>query len=285
MAQITIAGLPVSSPDDNIETLSILLWGEAGTGKSTIAATMPGDILWLQYDSTGLANINSTVVNAGKEANIHVLRLAGMPNSFVERFKEEDPLTLSRTFKENPNIKSLVFDSLTSFADKALAYGVVKAGASVKFKNNPQSRPTIEDPGMAGYGNKRVYVEACIRNVMSICVRHGVNVCFITHEGPPEYNTDGQIVKRTLALGSSLNISVPRDLSEIWYLRDTGKERHLLIRSQGIIRPMRSNLLFHTEQKQSFKLNFNADDWSGEGIADWIEQWKANRYKKLEVPK
>lgn len=279
MATLNLGGLPISSPTKVIKSMSILLWGGAGCGKSTFAATAPGDILWIQFDKTGAQGVADTVINAGKEAKIYVVDFSGQSDNVVEKFKRENPVEIENTLRDNPNIRTVVFDSVTSFAEKALAFGVVKARATPKG-----AKSTIEDPGYSGYGNKRTYVEYAIRNVATSCAKYDVNIIIIAHEGPPDRNTQGEVVERTLLLGSSLNITVPKDIGEIWYLADTGKERRLYIRSSGPIRPMRSRI-FKSEATQAFKLKFDAETWKGEGIADWFDAWKKNDFNKIDPPK
>lgn len=276
---ISLGGLPITSPTEAITQASILLWGAAGTGKSTLAMTAPGDILLIQFDQTGAQGVQPVVNNAGKECNIYVVRFNAESDNVVEKFKTANPVNIETTLKDNPNIKTVVFDSLTSFSEKALAFGVTRAKATPKGRN-----ATLEDPGYSGYGHKRTYVEQCVRNIAASCAKYDVNCIFIAHEGPPNVNNDGVVVERTLLLGSSLNITIPKDIGEIWYLADTGKERRLYIRNSGPIKPMRSRI-FITENIQHFKLNFDADKWQGTGIADWIEAWKANDFKKINPPK
>lgn len=276
---LSLGGLPVTSPENSIKCMSILLWGSAGTGKSTLAMTAPGDILYLQFDQTGIPGISETVVNAGQEVHINAVRFNQEDDNVVEKFKTANPINIEGFLKENTNIRTVVFDSLTTFAEKALAFGVLKARATPKGRTS-----TIEDPGYSGYGHKRTLVEQCVRNLAVSCAKFDVNSIFLAHEGPPEKNTDGSVVERTLSLGSSLNISIPKDIGEIWHIADTDKERRIYIRNSGVLRPMRSRMFF-TENVRHFKLNFNAENWSGSGIADWFEAWKANGFKKINPPK
>lgn len=278
-ATLSLGGLPVTSPSEAITYASILLWGSAGCGKSTLAMTAPGDILLIQFDQTGAQGISSVVNNAGQQTNIYVVRFNAENDSVVEKFKSPNPVSIERTLADNPNIRTVVFDSLTSFAEKALAFGVTKARATPKGRN-----ATMEDPGYSGYGHKRTYIEQCVRNIASSCSKYNVNCIFIAHEGPPNVNNDGVVIERTLMLGSSLNITIPKDIGEIWYLADTGKERRLYIRNSGPIKPMRSRM-FKSEATQHFRVNFDADKWIGTGIADWLAAWKANDFKKIDPPK
>ena len=277
--KITLGGLLITAPTEAITHASILLWGAAGTGKSTLAMTAPGDILNIQFDQTGAQGVSDIVKNAGEDCNIYVARFNQESDNVVTKFTSPDPIGIEKFLTENPNIKTVVFDSLTSFGDKALAFGVTKARATPKGRT-----ATLEDPGYSGYGHKRTYVEQCVRNLAVSCAKHNVNVIFIAHEGPPTVNNEGVVTERTLLLGASLNITIPKDIGEIWYLADTGKERRLYIRNSGPIRPMRSRI-FYTENVQHFKLNFDADKWSGTGIADWLDAWKANGFKKINPPK
>ena len=272
MAEITLGGKTLTRPAEVVQRLSLMLWGSSGSGKTTLASTAPGLKLWINFDPDGTNALNN-------RDDIIVLDLSNEPNNIVMKFRNENPLNLKKFFEDNPDVETVVFDSLTTFGEKALVHGVEAAKTTAKGKY-----ATLEDPGFAGYGNKNTWTHACVRELLKITGQYNKHMIFIAHEDKPVMNDSGVVLYISIMLGSSLNEQLPVKISEIWNLTDTGKERRLAIRNCRGRKPMKSRM-FVTSGEPEFTLNYNADELSGDGIEQWYEKWKKNGGKKIEIPK
>lgn len=268
---IKLGGVEITTPQERIKRFSLLLWGSSGGGKTTLAGTAPGNLLWINYDPDG------TVALANKK-NVEVIDFSDRPIRDVELFKEDDPLRLTNFLKERDDIQTVVFDSLTTFGDKALQHGVGVAQGTKKGQY-----ATIEDPGFSGYGNKNTWTRLCVKNLLKATSVAGKNMIFIAHEDKPEKNQNGEVMFISIMLGSSLNEQVPIELSEIWNLRDTGHSRFIGVRNCRLRKPLKSRM-FITSSDPEFEWDYDADKDEGEGIKDWYDQWKANKGNKIPLP-
>ena len=269
---ITLGGMELKTPAQNADRFSAMIWGSSGGGKTTLASTAPGDLLWINFDPDGTDAITN-------RNNILVLDYANEPDRIVEKFKEHDPLRITQFLIDRPEIKTVVFDSLTTFGNKALSHGVVKAAGTPKGRG-----ATLEDPGYSGYGNKNTWTHLAVTRLLEATGRVGRNMIFIAHEDKPVTNSEGTVLYISIMLGSSLNEQVPVKLSEIWNLTDTGKERRISIRNCRARKPMKSRMFLSSDAPE-FVWNYDAEEDKGEGIADWFDQWKANGGKKIPLPK
>jgi len=268
---IDIRGVELESPKEAIKRFSLLLWGPPKAGKTTLAATAPKDILWLNFDPDGIASIANV-------EGVHVMDFSDKPNRIVEEFRLENPLRLNEYLAENENIRTVVVDSITSFRDKALPHGVVRAQTTSKGKQS-----TLEDPGYAGYGNLNLWVRLMVRNLLYVTAQHRRNIIFVAHEDKPEKNKDGIVLFITIMLGGSLVTQVPKDLSEIWALEDTGKVRRIAVRPSRSRKPLGTRM-FATDISSEFIWNYDAGTQQGEGIADWFAQWIDAGGAKIPLP-
>lgn len=260
---MSLGGIEIVTPKARIKRFSLLLWGSSGSGKTTLAGTAPGQKLWINYDPDGTDAI-------AYRDDVHVMDFATRPTRDVELFKEDDPLRLTKFLTDHPEIETVVFDSLTTFGDKALTHGV-----SVAQKTNKGKYATIEDPGYSGYGNKNTWTRLLVKNLLKVTGVLNRHMIFIAHEDKPVTNKNGEVMYISIMLGSSLNEQIPIDLSEIWNLHDTGHERKIAIRNCRMRKPLKSRMFINSTDPE-FEWTYNADKDEGEGIADWYEAWVAN---------
>ena len=268
---ITLGGKELQTPQARIKRFSGLIWGSSGGGKTTLACTAPGKKLLINYDPDG----PDAVVYRD---DVQVLDYANEPISFVEKFKEDDPLRLTQFLTDHKEIETVIFDSATTYGDKALTHGVVKAKLTKKGKYS-----TIEEPGYSGYGNKNTWTRLMIKNLLQVTGKTNRNLIIIAHEDKPLMNSQGEVISISIMLGGSLNEQVPVDFSEIWNLSDTGRERRIAVRNCRLRKPLKSRM-FITSDKAEFIWKYNADTGEGEGIADWIKRWIDNGGKKIPLP-
>ena len=270
---ITLGGVALKTPTERASRFSLLLWGPSGMGKTTLASTSPKNILWLNFDPDGTDAITNV-------EGIEVLDFANEPDSCVEKFKEENPIKLRQFLTDRPDIQTVVFDSLTTFGEKALAHGV-KVGKQTR--KGQSEGITIESPGYTGYGNKNTWTQLTVRYLLQVTGECKRNVIFIAHEDVPEKDEKGVVLYISIMLGSSLNEQIPVKLSEIWNLTDTGKERRIAIRACRARKPMKSRMFIMSGEPE-FIWDYDAVTKEGEGISDWFKQWKENGGEKIPLP-
>ena len=244
-AVIKLGGIEIETPQQRRKRLSLLVWGKSGSGKTTLAATAPGRKLWINFDPDGVDVLTS-------RDDVELLDFAPKPDMIVEQFKEDDPLRITRYLEQHPEIETVVFDSLTTFGNKALSHGILKAQKTAKGKY-----ATIEDPGFAGYGNKNTWTRLAIAKMLKATGTVKRNIIFIAHEDKPLLDKDGKVVSISIMLGSALNEQVPIDFGEVWNLSDTGRERRIAIRNCRFRSPVKSRI-FLTNGDPEFEWTYDS---------------------------
>lgn len=275
--KLMIGKYEAKSIADTVNRLSLLLWGQSGCGKTSLAASAPKDILYVMFDDNGAASL-------GGASGITIVDLSDAPNSMVMDFREEDGIFfkgLYQLLQTNPRFKTVVFDSVTTFSEKAMIHGVHVA------KSTPKGQAqgvTLEDPGYAGYGNKNTWVKLLVRNALRVTRAAGVNCILICHEDKPDKDTKGNAIAYSILLGSSLAQQAPIDLSEVWWMYDTGTERRVVLRNAKLRSPMKTRM-FDTNTGIEFTVKYDARKDAGPGLRDWIADWSKSGYQKIPVPK
>lgn len=270
MTDLELSGLPVLSPTQRRQRLSLLIWGTSGCGKTTLAATAPGRKLWINFDPDGTESL------LGRD-DILIADFSREPSASVVKFREENPIRIEKFITDN-DIDTVVFDSLTSYGEKALHYGVKVAQGTPKGRS-----ATLEDPGFSGYGNKNTWTRLVVRNLLQATGKLEKHCIFIAHEDKPTTNEQGTVLFISIMLGSALNEQVPVSLSEIWHMSDTGKKRMIAIRPCRMHKPMKTRM-FKTTGEPEFAWVYNADTGEGETIAKWYNEWVA-KGSKIDLPK
>jgi len=268
---IKFGGVELVTPVARVKRFSLLLWGSSGSGKTTLAGTSPGKKLWINFDPDGTDAV-------AYRDDIVMRDFSNDPYRVVEEFKEDDPIRITKFLTDNPDIETVVFDSLTTYGDKALFHGVTKAQSTQKGRF-----ATIEEPGYSGYGNKNTWTRLCIKQLLKATGVTNRNMIFIAHEDKPLVDKEGHVMSISIMLGSSLNEQVPIDMSEIWNLQDTGTERRIAVRNCRFRKPVKSRM-FLTSGSPEFKWTYNAETDEGPGIADWYKDWMKNGGKKIPLP-
>jgi len=271
--RLTLGRFETKSPTSNVKRMSMLLWGRSGCGKTVFASTAPREILWISFDPDGTDSL------AGQDG-IHVIDMSIEPDAAIVEFKKKDPLGLKKFLYEHPEVQTVVFDSLTTYGEKALTHGVAVAQGTPKGRTS-----TLEDPGFAGYGNKNTWTRILVSNLLRVTGEANRHMIFIAHEDKPEKNDQGQVMFISIMLGSSLNEQVPINISEVWGMEDTGKLRRIAIRPCRQRKPMKSRM-FRTGKgyDPEFEVTYDAETGEGERISDFIDAWIANDGMKIDPP-
>lgn len=261
--EVKVGGVVVQKASGSVERISGLLWGPAGCGKTTLACTAPGRKLILNFDPDGPTSV-------AYRDDVDVVDLSDMSVSLAAEAKKDNPFGIGAALEA---YDTLVVDSLTNFGHKALMQGIaVSKGA------------TIELPSLQGYGVRTALTVQLVKNLLILTKKKGKNIFFIAHEAQPQTNEEGHVMAITVALGGQLPTQVPLDLSEVWYVNDTGKERRIMVRPGRQRKPMKTRM-FSTTGDIEFTWKYNSDTGEGEGIEHWFKKWVEGGRAKLPLPK
>ncbi len=252
-----------------------VLWGIAGCGKTVMAATAPKPILWLQWDSDGTASLE-------KSDDIHIIDLSSQPPEITEQFKTHQTKAFKdiEKFLREQNIRTLVFDSCTTFGKKALEFATTNGAAYARGKEII----TPENPGRTGYGIKNTLMTNCINNLLTICTRANVHLIVIAHEDLPKKDKDDHIVMQTIMVGGSLAFQIPVDFNEVWHLSDEAGQRVVSIRVRSKIKPLKTRM-FDATRCYNFVWNYDQATKKGDTIEKFYNDWKENKFQKLDPNK
>jgi hypothetical protein len=132
-----LGGMPVQPLDTRTERLSMLLWGKSGCGKTVLASTAPGDLLWINFDPDGVASLK-------RSNSIMAVDMANIGHDKVPSFKSGDTVEaqLRTLLTQHTNLATVVIDSVTSFSQLALTHAILSGKA-----NGGQFKASMETPG------------------------------------------------------------------------------------------------------------------------------------------
>lgn len=279
---ITLGGLEVTNSKELDRRVALLLWGPAGCGKTTFAATAPDDKLWLSVGDNEYVSVSH---------RDDVFNLPLYEHDTARLFREmqdaDNPLGLDKYLAENPNIGTVVLDNVTALTHRALLKAV-----SDGIGGGPRFKPTMEAPGISAYGGRNAIVLECVSGLLRVTAKHGVHCIIIAHEDDPTTikNDKGDDIIDFIGiqLGGKLVNNMAWRLSEIWYMSQasTGKQgRRIAIRPTRKRRPMKTRM-FNDKGGSEFDLNYDAEkaDKGQMTIASWFDEWNKRDGKKLAVP-
>ncbi|CAM6001459.1 unnamed protein product [Sphagnum balticum] len=250
--------------------MSVVIWGKAGSGKTTLASTAPGKKLWLNFDPDGTLSLLN-------RDDIIVLDLSYEHFSVTEKFRSDDPFGLVKALTDNPSIGTVVVDSITS-------YMMLATEQAVKIQSTDRNKVSIEQPGQGGYSvrnNISLRLFVCIMRLTKKLNRHFIA---LTHEGSPINDDKGNLESIPPALSGNLMNQIGLQTNEIWHLELTEKgQRRILVRPGRWCKPMKSRM-FSEKSGAEFVWNYDAETLQGEGIEQWYEKWLANGGKKIMLP-
>jgi len=287
--EIELGGVKVATRQEPPKRLSLLLWGAAGTFKTTISATAPGKKLWLLFDDGGTDSITSlreqTLKTCPESALCNELAIVDFSherNNLISKFKNDDGLGLGKILSNDDiGIDTVVVDSVTRASQMGLELAI-SMGLTRGSK--------LETPGIPAFGARNALMLRMITDIMNVTGRYNKNVIFICHEGEPsttEIDGKSVIVKVTMSLGGQLPNLVTQKLGECWFVQDTGKERKIILRPFRTYKPMKSRMFDLSSDKPGefvWKYDINNPDPKFE-IATWYNQWKDGNGQKIQVPK
>ena len=172
-------------------TLSVLIYGQPGIGKTTFGVSAPDAVLF-DYDG-GVQRINGA-------HQVPTLQ----PTSW-----EDTNIALQEIQNEMPEIKTIVIDTVGKMLDYMSAY-IIKSDPKMAMRDGSLS--------LKGYGvRKQMFV-----NFIKQLALMGKNVVFIAHER--EERRGEETFKRPEIGGSSANDLI-KELDLVGYMYAVGKER------------------------------------------------------------
>ena len=261
-----LGGVPVLTPDATHMRLAMLLWGDAGCGKTTLAATMPGHKLFVQFDPDGALSL------AGRD-DVSVLDLsAENPVTVMTQFRTPDPYGLGDYLRKHAEVETVVWDSMTTLAYMALREAVTR-----------NQRSSLEQPGMHGYTWRNSMMLRIATAAMQVTGALDRNVCFTTHENAPDRDDEGRVLSITLALSEGTANQLGLRLNEVSHVRDDGNKRIIAVRPCRMRKPMKTRLFNATQPE--FEWRYDPNTRKGDTISGWFTTWKDGKGNKLPLPK
>jgi len=261
---------------------AILLWGPAGSGKTTFAATAPGVKLFCSFGDN-----EATPVSGRKDVIIADLSTLTFDELF-KHAKSDNPFGLDRILSDHPDIKTVVVDSAT-----AIAYRALQKAVGDGLGKGKMFVPSMEAPGIAAYGGRNAIVLETLTGFLRVTAKHNVNIVITAHEDDPIMKTEMQNGRAVevidfigVQLGGKLVNNMTWRLSEIWNLREVNGKRMLTIRNYGQRRPMKTRM-FSTKEVPQIELVYDPSvpDKGQMTIAAWHEGWLAGGRRSLAIPK
>jgi hypothetical protein len=264
----------VTTNEETPKRMAVLLWGDAGCGKTTYAATAPGRKLWLSFgDQEHVSIVERPDVEVADFSQV------GYEDLF-KHGQSDNPFGLDQYLSQNERIETVVCDSVTAIAFRALQKAVsMRLGAGKSFT------PTMEAPGLSAYGGRNAIVLEVLTGLLRVTAKHGVHLILTAHEADPVMDETGAVQFVTIMLGGKLVNNNTWRLSEIWYMSQDQERRRLAVRPTRKRRPMKSRM-FSGVGPPEFELQYNAEkpDAGQMTIASFYDQWVSGSGKKLQTP-
>jgi len=255
---------PLASSNKRV---SMFLWGLPGCGKTHLASTAPGKKLWINFDNEGTAGVAKE-----QRDNVTVLDYSTEAVNYVEQAKTVNPFNIEGILRDDPDITTVVVDSITQFVNNCVSYSVGRAPGS-----------TFENPGPAGYGYRNRFTNGLVNGLLIATGKMNRHLIMIGHEGPPQTNEAGVIQSIAVMLGGTLQVDVPKQLSEVWRMQDTGTERRVTVRQIGLAKPMKTRM-FDTQSGYDF-ISSTKTQPNKVTLEMLFKQWQESNYEKLQLPK
>lgn len=283
-----------TSSENQSQRLALILWGDAGTFKSTIASTGRGNKLWISFDNGALDSVKGLKAKISRshpdldtalKNDIYELDYSKEDKvNYVAKFESSDssdPLGITKYLtNQDMKIKTVVIDSLTTLGDDVLEFCVKYKG--YKANNAPV---TMTNPGMQAYGARLIMMKMFFQAYLKLTAKYNVDIIFISHA--KDVYDEEVLQKITLAIGGNVATEIGIKIGEIWYVSDNSKGRTIHFAPFQKYQPMKTRMFDKSEGKPTsfiWKYDIKNPDPRFE-IARWFSDWENNGYDKIEVPK
>jgi hypothetical protein len=263
---MSLGTVEITTPKTQLTRMSAFIWGPSGAGKTTLAATAPRPILWINFDPDGTSSLMD-------QDGIFIADFSLESSNKIVTFKNESAGGIRNILDEHPEIKTVVVDSVTSLNAMALAHAVTETKSA-----------TMEAPTLAGYGRRNSYTLQAVSQIIKTTGKYNKHVVFVAHEDVPDKDELTGAMMVSILVGGKMRSELPIKLSEVWHLEDTGKDRIITIRANRLRKPMKSRMFLQSGES-NFKWKFDPEEWEGDGIEAWYDAWVDNGGKKLPLPK
>jgi len=270
--------------DQSPARAAILLWGPAGAGKTTFAATAPGVKLWCSFGDN-----EATPVSRRKDVIVADLSVLEYDELF-KHVQNDNPLGLDKILSDRQDITTVVIDSATAIAYRALQKAVSdRVGAGKGFV------PSMVAPGIAAYGGRNAIVLETLTGFLRVTQKHSVNIIITAHEDDPTMRNEtvnGRVVEVvdfiSIQLGGKLVNNMTWRLSEIWNLRESNNKRILTVRNYGQRKPMKTRMFEINGKTPQIDLVYDPTKPDGDKkqmtIAAWHDGWLKHGRRGLPIP-
>lgn len=249
--------------------MSLLLWGMAGVGKTTLASTLPGKKALINFDPDGPASVPD-------DPDMQVFDLSGVENHKIIPLLKSESEPFGVTAEMLEYFDSFIIDSLTSIEERTLSHGIKEIKGA-----------TLERPSPGAYQARNNVLVTGVRQLLAVTGRAKKHVCFIAHEGALNTTDEGVALNITVALGGKNPQNIASKINECWNMFEDTKNRKMIIVRKGRMREPLKSRMFDTMDGYEFEWQWDTrdrDDPKNMWIRDWFEQWKANDFKKLPLP-
>ena len=177
------------------KTLSLMIYGQPGIGKTTLGCSAPNAVLF-DYDG-GVQRINGA---------------HRVPTLQVSSWEQTDE-ALEEIKRELPETGTIVIDTVGKMLDYM---------SDFIMREDPKMKQRDGSLSLKGYGQRKQMFINFVKKVSML----GMNVVFIAHEREERRTENGQekVVKRPEVGGSSVNDLI-KELDLVGYMQAIGKKR------------------------------------------------------------
>lgn len=265
--------MDITQSTDLKTRLTGVLWGDAKTGKTTWAMTLPGKKLLINFDPDGFQSV-------AHRDDFAVLDLSMLPaKDAINNAKKAGAFILENA----DQFDSVIVDSLTTLADLALHDAVLRG-----VGKSPAFTPTIDAPGLAGYGARNNNINDVTDRILRATAQTNMHCFFIAHSDDPTYDSKGEnILYQTIMLTGKVRNKVSLKTSEIYHLDIApGNRRTVYVAPFGVKKPMGSRI-FDTAKVSRFQLHYTIDkpdEEQPDTLAAIFAAWEKQGRKKLTAP-
>jgi len=269
-----MAEMQIQKSEEIVHRLAGIIWGDAKTGKTTWAMSLPGRKLLINFDPDGYLSV-------AHRNDFDLLDLSVLaPSEAISQGKKAATYIVENADK----YESVIVDSLTTLTNLSLYDAVLRGiGKSNIFI------PTLEAPGLSGYGARNNNANDIVDKIMRATGQKKLNCFFIAHTDDPEYDKKGEnIVQHTMMLSAKIRNAAAIKVSEIYHLSLGPNNRRVVYLSPfGNLKPMGSRI-FDTKVVSRFDLKYDPekpDVEQSDSLLRIISKFEKTKGKLKEAPK